>query len=51
MKSPHGLLRRSGLRLLAKRRDRRRFLAPYKVVRVDIDVDLQGWAQPKGKLT
>ncbi|MGL5407254.1 MAG: EcoAI/FtnUII family type I restriction enzme subunit R, partial [Shewanella sp.] len=26
------------------------FLAPYKVVRVDIDVDLQGWRPTKGQL-
>jgi type I restriction enzyme R subunit len=26
------------------------FLAPYKVVRVDIDVDLQGWRPEKGQL-
>ena len=26
------------------------FLAPYKVVRVDIDVDVQGWRQVKGQL-
>ncbi|MCV5603742.1 DEAD/DEAH box helicase family protein, partial [Escherichia coli] len=25
------------------------FLAPYKVVRVDIDVDLQGWRPTKGQ--
>ena len=25
------------------------FLAPYKVVRIDIDKDLQGWRPPKGK--
>jgi type I restriction enzyme R subunit len=24
------------------------FLAPYKVVRIDLDVDLQGWRPPKG---
>jgi len=26
------------------------FLAPYKVVRIDIDKDLQGWRPPAGKL-
>jgi type I restriction enzyme, R subunit len=26
------------------------FLAPYKVIRVDIDKDLTGWRPPKGKL-
>ncbi|MDR8242826.1 hypothetical protein FPK82_31710, partial [Acinetobacter baumannii] len=26
------------------------FLAPYKVVRVDIDVDVQGWRPVKGQL-
>jgi len=26
------------------------FLAPYKVVRVDIDIDLQGWRPTKGQL-
>jgi len=26
------------------------FLAPYKVVRIDIDKDLTGWRPPKGKL-
>lgn len=26
------------------------FLAPYKVVRFDLDKDLQGWRPPKGKL-
>jgi type I restriction enzyme R subunit len=25
------------------------FLAPYKVVRIDLDKDLQGWRPPKGK--
>ena len=31
--------------------DRRWLSAPYKVVRVDIDVDLQGVASPKGRWT
>ncbi|MEL2330809.1 hypothetical protein, partial [Klebsiella pneumoniae] len=26
------------------------FLAPYKVVRIDFDKDLQGWRPPKGML-
>jgi type I restriction enzyme R subunit len=42
------LLRRAGLHLLLKQGIDDGFLAPYKVVRVDLDRDLQGWRPPKG---
>ena len=46
----HRLLRRAGLQLLLRQGIEDGFLAPYKVVRIDIDKDLTGWRPDKGML-